>query len=81
MIEILSPGAENVRRDRVAKLQLYAKHGVAEYWIVDPKRAVLEVYRLKAGSLEFVHARTGDDEVSSQFLPGFACVASSIFKK
>ena len=34
-IEILSPGRENVSRDRVAKRQLYAKHGVNEYWIVD----------------------------------------------
>ncbi len=36
VIEILSPGSENTRRDRVAKLQLYAKHRVPEYWIVDP---------------------------------------------
>src|SRR5438034_6333768 len=35
VIEILSPGRENVSRDRVAKRQLYAKHGVNEYWIVD----------------------------------------------
>jgi len=35
VIEILSPGRENISRDRVAKRQLYAKHGVKEYWIVD----------------------------------------------
>src|ERR1051325_3902649 len=30
VIEIVSPGSANVRRDRVAKLQLYAKHQVPE---------------------------------------------------
>jgi Uma2 family endonuclease len=33
VIEIISGSA---RRDRVVKLDLYARHGVGEYWIVDP---------------------------------------------
>ena len=35
VIEVLSPGAS--RRDKTEKLDLYAKYGVAEYWIVDPE--------------------------------------------
>jgi Uncharacterized protein conserved in cyanobacteria len=54
VIEILSPGRENVSRDRVAKRQLYAKHSVSEYWIVDSENRAVEVYRLTNQSLELV---------------------------
>lgn len=40
VIEILSPGTS--RRDRTEKLDLYAKYGVAEYWIVDPTAQLFE---------------------------------------
>ncbi len=39
-VEILSPGT--ARRDRGAKLQLYAESGVLEYWIVDPAAETIE---------------------------------------
>ena len=35
VIEVLSPGPENRRRDLVAKHRLYRKYGVQEYWVVD----------------------------------------------
>ena len=44
-IEVLSPGVENERRDREAKLKLYESRGVREYWIVDWRIQQLEVYR------------------------------------
>src|ERR1700730_16625707 len=46
VIEIVSPGAENERRDRLAKRQLYGKYGVKEYWIVDFQKRTIEVYLL-----------------------------------
>jgi Uma2 family endonuclease len=33
-VEVLSPGRTNERRDREAKLNLYARRGVSEYWIL-----------------------------------------------
>jgi Uma2 family endonuclease len=70
-----------MKRDRVAKRQPYGKHGVAEYWTVDPENRALEVYRLQSGSLELIATLTGDDEVSSPLLPGFTCTAAEIFKR
>ncbi len=40
LVEILSPGT--ARRDRVLKLDLYARSGVGEYWIVDPAERQIE---------------------------------------
>ena len=51
VVEILSPGSSNIRRDRVVKLQLYAKHGVPEYWIVDLKNRSIERYINRDSSL------------------------------
>ena len=81
VVEILSPGAENIRRDRIAKRQLYARHGVAEYWMVDPEKRALEVYPLQSGSLELVATLKDDDELNSPYLPGFCCATAAIFRK
>jgi Uma2 family endonuclease len=80
VIEILSPGRENVSRDRVAKRQLYAKHGVNEYWIVDSQSHVIESYRRANQGLEFAATLRNNDIVTSPFLPGFACPLTKIFE-
>lgn len=43
MIEITSPVTED--RDRGIKLDLYRRQAVREYWIVDPDRNVVDVWR------------------------------------
>ncbi len=45
VIEILSPAAS--ARDLNQKRKLYARHGVKEYWIVDPDDETIEVQRLQ----------------------------------
>jgi Uma2 family endonuclease len=46
--EILSP-KKGVHRDRVVKSQLYARHGVPFYWLLDPLACVLEAFTLERG--------------------------------
>ncbi len=41
VVEILSPGT--VQYDRGYKLALYGRHGVREYWLVDPDAETVEV--------------------------------------
>lgn len=44
MCEVLSP--TNAAHDRVTKRNLYARHGVPHYWIVDPAERTLEALTL-----------------------------------
>jgi Uma2 family endonuclease len=80
VIEILSPGRENVARDRIAKRQLYAKNGVNEYWIVDSENCSIEIYRRAANTLEFATILRNDDSVTSPLLSGFKCPVAKIFE-
>ena len=49
-IEIMSPST--VQIDRGTKLQLYARHRVPHYWIVDPVARTVEAYTLRSGAYE-----------------------------
>ena len=54
VIEILSAGTANTRRDRVAKYKLYQKYSVKEYWIIDRDRQTIELFRLLGEVLELM---------------------------
>ena len=81
MIEILSPGVANIRRDRIVKLQLYSKHRVPEYWIVDPDNLAVEQYVLHGSSLKLIQTLQRDDVLSSSAIAGFSCLVSDIFSR
>ncbi|MBL8130729.1 MAG: Uma2 family endonuclease [Anaerolineae bacterium] len=42
VIEVVSPGS--VFHDRRTKFRLYEQHGVREYWLVDPRDRLIEVW-------------------------------------
>jgi Uma2 family endonuclease len=79
VIEILSPGSSNQRRDRQIKLTLYAAREVGEYWIVDPENRSVELYRRGAESLEFIATLSGTDRIESPALPAFTVPVSDFF--
>ncbi len=46
IIEILSPSTS--KKDLNEKFQLYEKHGVKEYWVVDPGNKYIQVFHLQS---------------------------------
>lgn len=78
IVEILSPGKENIRRDRQVKRQLYSKYSVKEYWIVDPDKQTVEIYR--APKFKLPQTLGIKEKISSPLLPGFLCPVHDIFK-
>lgn len=79
VVEVLSPGAENERRDREAKLKLYARRGVQEYWIIDWRRRLIEVYRREQTTLQQMATLFATDVVTSPLLPGFSYPVIKLF--
>jgi len=80
VIEVLSPGMQNMERDRKLKLKLYDKYGVDEYWIVDTRARAVEVYRREAGKLKFFTTFVTDEAITSPMLPGFSCNVADLFR-
>jgi Uma2 family endonuclease len=80
VIEILSPGASNERRDRHVKRNLYAARGAGEYWIVDPENRTVEVHRRNAaGEMASERSLRDSDELTCGFLPGFSVRVDTLF--
>lgn len=73
VIEVLSPGVANVRRDQEAKRKLYSTRGVREYWIVDWRTRQLFIYRRNEAALTLVATLHPEDDLTSPLLPGFRC--------
>jgi Uma2 family endonuclease len=79
IVEVLSPGATNKKRDREAKLKLYSRRGVDEYWIVDWRLRRVEVFRRKDARLDLTATLAESDTLTTPLLPAFACPVAGLF--
>ena len=79
VVEVLSPGAENERRDREVKLKLYSRRNVKEYWVVNWRERTLEIYRREDAVLTLEKTLEETDVLQSPLLPGFSCKVSQLF--
>jgi Uma2 family endonuclease len=79
VVEVLSPGTNNERRDREAKLKLYSRRGVDEYWIVDWRARSVDIYRRTGEALVLAEQLSGDATITSPLLPGFAASLTQVF--
>jgi Uma2 family endonuclease len=79
MVEVLSPGSANQRRDREHKLRLYSRRGVDEYWIVNCATREVAVYRRINEELRLVATLAADDGLDSPLLPDFTLPVNELF--
>jgi Uma2 family endonuclease len=78
IVEILSPFTS--RRDMVEKLSLYERHGVREYWVVDPGNRYIHVYvRGEGGRYPDPELYVGAATVRSAVCPGFELRLEKLF--
>ena len=75
VVEILSPST--LKRDKIDKLQVYAKFQVPEYWIVEPTLGILEQYLLNGDRYELSNIYQQDEPISS---PTISCISFTMDK-
>ena len=79
VIEILSPSTR--KRDEGVKRQLYERTGVREYWLADPARETVNVYRRTGEVFRLVAELSRDiaEILTTPLLPGLEIPLARIF--
>ena len=77
VVEILSPAT--AERDTTVKLDLYAQHGVKEYWIVDPDARTIMVMLWREGGFEVSVIYGEGQSLRSPTLAGFSVALEEVF--
>ena len=77
VVEVLSPSTFHI--DLRRKMATYSQFGVQEYWIADPLRRLVEVYRREGEGLRLATTLSDGETLTSPLLPGFACPISSLW--
>lgn len=79
VVEVLSPGSTNARRDREVKLKLYSRRGALEYWVINWQERYLEIYGREEGMLALNRTLYENDRIQSPLFPGFTCKVSDLY--
>ena len=66
-IEIISPFS--IRRDRYIKKDLYEKHGVKEFWLIDIENKSVEVFNNIEGHFDLYSLTVETGKVESNLFP------------
>ena len=76
VVEILSPST--AATDCRAKMALYARFGIPEYWIVDPEKYWVDAYSLVDQAYRPISG-TDQNHVRSRVFPGLSLAVDSLF--
>jgi Uma2 family endonuclease len=77
VVEVLSPGTR--KRDRFIKSKRYARFGVREMWIADPRKRTIEVFVNTDDGFRREALYAGDDVLRSPLLPGLEVPLARVF--
>jgi len=77
VVEVLSP--TTYRTDRVTKAQLYAKHNVPNYWLIDPDQRTLEAYQLVIDHYDLVASARDAEVFAPSLFPGLSIQLSDLW--
>lgn len=78
VVEVVSEGPENRRRDLEVKVREYAKAKIAEYWIVDPEQKEIRVLALDRDAYQVRGVYGVDDVAASVLLAGFSVAVADV---
>ena len=78
VVEILSPSTG--KNDKVKKSRMYYKHGVKEYWIVDPDHKTIEVFIPGEKNWNLFQSYDDEDTLTSPLLSGLEIQLRDIFQ-
>jgi len=76
VVEILSGATAS--RDRGEKKAIYARNGVTEYWLVDPRAREVTVFALEGDRYDAGRVSGEADRVASRVLGGFECSVAEL---
>ena len=76
VVEVVSD--DDPKRDLVQKRKEYARAGISEYWIIQPRESVVSVLNLKVRSYHERRFKLGDF-AKSHLLAGFEVAVSELF--
>jgi Uma2 family endonuclease len=77
VVEVLSPSTAS--RDRGRKVDLYARSGVKEVWLVTPYPHLIEVFLLGDGVYQRIRACTEEDAFASPSFPEITLDLKALF--
>jgi Uma2 family endonuclease len=79
VVEILSPSTAYL--DKKFKLQVYARTGLKELWIVDPEPRLIQVYMLQENATQPQATYSECDSFTSPHFPGLEIQGAGLFKR
>ena len=81
VIEIVSRGTR--KRDETIKRRLYERSGVSEYWLVDPKKDLVRIYRSEGGQFAapVELSRAAGDVLTTRLLAGLELPLTRVFRE